>query len=160
MGRGGHGGCGDDHERERFIGGTGADPCHKELERQKRPLYYAMLLTLFFTVIQICAAKMADSVALLADALHHLVDVAMIIGALLAVDLSQGAGSGSLYYDSSGKRHHKPELWSGIINSLVLLGLCAWIIVTAVERLNEYNDQEHDGHHRLLRFGFGFRWPG
>ena len=67
----------------------GCGHSHTYNESQKKPLLYALLLTFVFVVAQIIAAAMANSLSLLADALHHLVDCIIVVTALLAVELTQ-----------------------------------------------------------------------
>lgn len=73
----------------------GDDACHghshgvPESDDQKKSLLYALVLTAVFVVAQIIVAVVANSLSLLADALHHLVDCVIVLTALLAIELSQ-----------------------------------------------------------------------
>lgn len=133
-------------DSESLLGGDSHGHSHARTEAHKRPLFFALVLTLVFTIAQIIAARIANSLSLIADALHHLVDAAMVVAALVAIELSQrDTARGHLYVDATnGHAHHFAELVAAVVNSVLLLGLSVGIIVEAAMRIEE-DETETDG---------------
>jgi predicted Co/Zn/Cd cation transporter (cation efflux family) len=81
---------------------------HKDVERKH--LMWTLGITLAFVVAEIITAAAANSLSLVADALHHLVDAVIIVTALLAVELVRRVepnhGIAQVYVDEAGNRHY------------------------------------------------------
>jgi len=124
----------------------GCGHSHTYNESQKKPLLYALLLTFVFVVAQIIAAAMANSLSLLADALHHLVDCIIVVTALLAVELTQRVPAESkfnrVYVDSDGHQHHYIELLFAVGNCAILVGMSLGVIIDAALRLEGHDHME------------------
>lgn len=127
-----HGSCGHSHTPHN--------------EAQKKPLLYALLLTFVFVVAQIIAAAIANSLSLLADALHHLVDCIIVVTALLAVELTQRVPAESkfnrIYVDSEGHQHHYIELLFAVGNCVLLVAMSLGVITDAALRLDDHDHME------------------
>lgn len=93
-------------------------------------LILAMLLTLGFAAVEAGVGLWAGSLALVADAGHMVNDAAA---------LALAAGAAWLARRPPSLRHSyglgRAEFFAALINSLGLLALVAWLVVTAIERL-------------------------
>lgn len=98
--------------------------------RGRRALGIALVLTLLLGVIQVGGAVVFDSVALIADAVHNLSDVAAIGLALAAAWLAGFPARGARTY---GLR--RAEILAALVNGLLLILLSAWIAWEAIGRL-------------------------
>ena len=71
-------------------------------------------VTVLFVVAEIIVAAIANSLALLADALHHLVDAVIVVTALLALELVRRVEPNNdfarVYVDEDGHRPGCPTL--------------------------------------------------
>ena len=128
---------------------------HKEVERQR--LIYTLALSMAFVVAEIIAAAIANSLSLLADALHHLVDAVIVVTALIAVELARRVSRDNelnrVYVDEDGNRHHFIELLVAMGNSILLASLSAGIIFDAILRLHGH--EEFEGVNSAIVIGVG-----
>ncbi|NCA69447.1 MAG: cation transporter [Sphingobacteriia bacterium] len=94
------------------------------------PLLLATLLTLGFAAVEATVGLWAGSLALVADAGHMLNDAAA---------LALAAGAAWLARRAVSARHSfgfgRAEFLAALINSAALLALVAWLVVSAIERL-------------------------
>lgn len=109
-----------DHHHHHHAPGTGAT------------LALATLLTLAFAGVEAGVGLWAGSLALVADAGHMLNDAAA---------LALAAGAAWLAKRPASARHSygfgRAEFIAALINSATLLALVAWLVVSAIERLQE-----------------------
>ncbi len=100
--------------------------------RRRRALWIALSANGAFLVVQVFAGIAFGSLALLADAVHMVSDVAALAIALVAAHLATAAPS---------RRHTyglvRAEVIGAQINTLLLLGAAAWIVYEAVQRLDD-----------------------
>ena len=89
-------------------------------------------LTVLVLVVEVVAALLTGSLALLADAGHMLSDTFGLAMALVAVTVAQRAGSPRRTFGN-----HRSEILAAGANGLVLLALCAVVVVSAVRRLGD-----------------------
>jgi len=90
----------------------------------------AGILTVFF-VIELTTALMIGSIALLADAGHMLTDlVAMFMGLTAVLLARHGPASAARTYG-----WHRAEVFTAVANAVLLLGVAAFILYEAFERL-------------------------
>ena len=94
------------------------------------PLFKALFFTLGFAVVEAVAGVMSGSLALFSDAGHMLTDSMALGLASLAAWLARKPPS---------KRHTyglvRLEILAALVNSLVMLGLIAYIVTEAIQRL-------------------------
>lgn len=90
----------------------------------------AMLLTLGFAAVEAGVGLWAGSLALVADAGHMINDAAALLLAAAAAWLAQPPPSPRHSYGLG-----RAEFIAALINSVGLLTLVVWLVVTAVERL-------------------------
>ena len=114
------------HGHDHTAGGAGV--------RHRRKLVLVLVLTVAVLVVQAVVAISTGSLALLADAGHMLSDSFGLVMALAAIAVAQrGAPAGS----PRTFGYHRTEILAAGANGLLLVGLCAWIVVSAVRRLGD-----------------------
>jgi cobalt-zinc-cadmium efflux system protein len=93
-------------------------------------LLAAAILSAFF-VVELVTALLINSIALLADAGHMLTDlVAMFMGLTAVLLARRGSTSAARTYG-----WHRAEVFTAVANAVLLLGVAAFILYEAVERL-------------------------
>ncbi|CAN3126761.1 Cation efflux system protein CzcD [Mycobacterium sp. smrl_JER01] len=116
-------GAGHDHSH----GGAGSGDT-----KVSRMVMAAAILTVFF-VIELTTALAINSIALLADAGHMLTDlVAMFMGLTAVLLARRGSTSPSRTYG-----WHRAEVFTAVANAVLLLGVAAFILYEAFERLGD-----------------------
>jgi cobalt-zinc-cadmium efflux system protein len=103
--------------------GAGADT-------QIRPLAVALVLILAFMAVEIAVGVVADSLALLSDAAHMLVDAAALGVSVWAARLALRPPRGGMTFG-----FRRAEILSAQANGLTLLVLGVLIVVEAIQRL-------------------------
>ena len=95
----------------------------------------AAVLAIFF-VVELSTALVIDSIALLADAGHMLTDLVALFMGLTAVLLAKhGPASAARTYG-----WHRAEVFTAVANAVLLLGVAAFIMYEAMERLGNAPD--------------------
>ena len=121
------------HGEYAALSDTEDDPAKREsqqrLSAQSR-LIIAMVLNLGYTLAELGAYYAFDSLAMLADAVHNLSDVASIVMAYKVEGIK--SASDRHRYTFGVKR---AEVLGGVLNGTVLLALCLYVICDAVPRL-------------------------
>jgi cobalt-zinc-cadmium efflux system protein len=98
--------------------------------RVSRMLIASAILTGFF-ILELTTALLINSIALLADAGHMLTDlVAMFMGLSAVLLARHGSASPSRTYG-----WHRAEVFTAVANAALLMGVAAFILYEAVERL-------------------------
>lgn len=93
-------------------------------------LIAAAILTVFF-IVELTTALLINSIALLADAGHMLTDlVAMFMGLSAVLVARHGRPSAARTYG-----WHRAEVFTAVANAALLIGVAAFILYEAVERL-------------------------
>ncbi|MCV7409819.1 cation transporter [Mycobacterium florentinum] len=95
-----------------------------------RMIMAAGILATFF-VIELATSLLINSLALLADAGHMLTDVVAVFMGLAAVMLAK-RGSTSPYRTYGW---HRAEVFTAVANAVLLVGVAAFILYEAIERL-------------------------
>ncbi|MGH1563629.1 cation diffusion facilitator family transporter [Mumia sp. DW29H23] len=111
----------------------GHDHAHGTPSAQHRPrLAFVLALTVLVLVVEVAAALLTGSLALLADAGHMLSDTFGLAMALVAVTVAQRVGSPRRTFGN-----HRSEILAAGLNGLVLLAVCVVVVVSAVRRLGD-----------------------
>jgi cobalt-zinc-cadmium efflux system protein len=114
--------------------GVGHDHNRRDT-RVRRMLIAAAVLTAFF-VVELTTALWINSIALLADAGHMLTDlVAMFMGLTAVLLARHGPASAARTYG-----WHRAEVLTAVANAVLLLGVAAFILYEAFERLGNAPD--------------------
>jgi cobalt-zinc-cadmium efflux system protein len=96
----------------------------------RRQLIVALVLLIAFMAFEVAAAVFANSLALLADAGHMLVDVGAIACSLLAINLAARPETGSHTYGLK-----RAEILAAAANAIALLVVAALVSFEAIVRL-------------------------
>jgi cobalt-zinc-cadmium efflux system protein len=103
--------------------------------RVSRMVIAAAILTAFFA-LELTTALAINSLALLSDAGHMLTDlVAMFMGLTAVLLARHGRASPKRTYG-----WHRAEVFTAVANAVLLLGVAAFILIEAVERLGDAPD--------------------
>jgi len=98
--------------------------------RSQKRLFWALLITGGFGVVELGGGLWANSLALISDAGHMFTDAAALLLALIANLIGQRPAT---YRQSYG--YGRAEVIGALINSLAMMALVVWISVAAVQRL-------------------------
>ena len=113
--------------------GSGHDHGHAAGRAQDRSrLRLVLLVTFSVAVVELVGALLSGSLALLADAGHMFTDTAGIVVALSASYVATIPASPRRTFG-----FHRAEILAALINAIVLLGLCGYLVLTGVRRLLE-----------------------
>ncbi len=103
----------------------------------RRRLWAVLAVTLTVLVIEVVGSLLSGSLALLADAGHMLTDSAAVAIALVASHLAS--------LPSSDRRTfglHRAEILAALVNAVVLVVLCVYLVVSAIGRLSDPHEVE------------------
>ena len=103
---------------------------HPELSRDDAPLGKAFLLNSFFAIIEVFGGLFANSLTLLADAGHMLLDASALGLSWFAVRLSRRQHSETHSYG-----YHRSQVLAAFVNALLLGARCGWIGFEAFSRI-------------------------
>jgi cobalt-zinc-cadmium efflux system protein len=112
-----------------------AQPHEHAREAGGRALGITLALTASFTVAELIAGLLTDSLALLADAAHMLSDSFSLGVALFAIWL---AGRPPTMRRTFG--YQRAEILAALFNGVTLVAISIWIFVEAAQRLSERPD--------------------
>jgi cobalt-zinc-cadmium efflux system protein len=105
-------------------------------ERHRGRLIAAFAVIAVFFVVEVVAAFATNSLALLSDAGHMLTDVVGIGMALAAISLAtRFERRRSTVTSPHTFGLYRLEILAAFVNSLLLFGLAAWVVIEAVRRL-------------------------
>lgn len=104
---------------------------HHGISNEKR-VFWALLLTIAFMVVEVIGGILSGSLALLADAGHMLTDAASLALASLAFRMGHRAPDQRRSYG-----YHRLQVLAAFLNGVTLFGIVTWIVVEAVHRLLE-----------------------
>jgi cobalt-zinc-cadmium efflux system protein len=99
---------------------------------QRRALWIALGLNAGALVVQVVGGLAFGSLALLADSAHLASDVAGLVVALVAAHLLTRPASGRNTYG-----YQRAEVLGAQLNAASLLGVTVWVVVAAVQRLQD-----------------------
>ncbi len=103
---------------------------HATASLTRRALWFALLLTAGFGVVEAIGGWLAGSLALISDAGHMATDAAAFVVALIAQRMSRRPPSRRASYG-----YARAEVLAAFVNALAMLALVIWIAVEAVQRL-------------------------
>lgn len=96
----------------------------------RRLLAISLCITAAVMIVQVVGSILSGSLALLADAAHMFTDSAALVIALIASTVAARPAD-----DRRTFGYQRAEVFGALINSVILLGLSAWVAVEAVQRL-------------------------
>lgn len=112
-----------DHAHGAGVGGVRGQANH-------RLLAISLSLTSLVMIVQIIGALLTGSLALLADAAHMFADASALVIALIASLVAARPANERNTYG-----YQRAEVFGALINAVILIVLCVWIAVEAVQRL-------------------------
>ncbi|KTS70073.1 cation transporter [Microbacterium testaceum] len=116
----------------------------------RRLLATALTLTASVLVVQIVGAILSGSLALLADAAHMFTDAAALVVALVATAIASRPAD-----DRRTFGYQRAEVLGALANGVILIVLCAWVGIEAVQRLLAPAEAEVEGGLMLVVAGVG-----
>ncbi|KAG9453065.1 hypothetical protein H6P81_005969 [Aristolochia fimbriata] len=122
----------------------------KENATSSRKLWGLISLSLFFMAVEIVGGVKANSLAVLTDAAHMLVDVAAYAVSLFSIRASGWHPTRSLSYG-----YFRAEVLGGLVSMLTVWLLCVFLIYEATERFL-HNEGKIDGRLMFCTATFGF----
>src|SRR5438105_11280678 len=107
---------------------------HAEAEHDshERRLLIVLALSGVYMLAEIVGGLMTGSLALLADSGHLLGDVLGLAMAVAAIRFARRPATAGKTYG-----FYRAEILAALINSVALIGVAAWILYSAWQRLNE-----------------------
>ncbi len=103
---------------------------HPRANGDERRLGFAFAVVVVFAAVEAVGGWLFNSLTLLADAGHMLLDASSLWLAWYALRLSRRAHDDRLTYG-----YHRFPVLAAFINGLTLLALCGWIVIEAIGRL-------------------------
>jgi len=111
----------------------------------RRLLTVSLVLTATVMLVQVVGALLTGSLALLADAAHMFTDASALVIALVAsIVASRPANDRNTY------GYQRAEVFGALANAVILIVLCVWVAVEAVQRLFRADEVEVAGGLMLL----------
>jgi cobalt-zinc-cadmium efflux system protein len=107
-----------------------ADHKHNHDQEHAEALRRAFVLIAAFVLVEAIGGWLSNSLTLLADAGHMFLDASALGLSWYAVQLSQRDHDAALSYG-----YHRFQVLAAFVNGLLLLGLCTFIVIEAVQRL-------------------------
>ncbi|MER5884764.1 cation diffusion facilitator family transporter [Streptomyces sp. NPDC001941] len=95
-------------------------------------LLWTIGISVTITLFQVVGSLLSGSLALLADAAHSLTDAVGVSLALGAVTLAQRAPTPRRTFG-----FFRVEIFSAVLNALLLVGIFVWVLITAIRRFSE-----------------------
>ena len=105
---------------------------HNHESESGRSLLLATLLNVFITVVEIIGGIMANSLALLSDALHNLSDTIAILLAYIAQKVSRRKSNEQKTFG-----YKRIEILAAFFNALLLIGISVFLVFEAIKRFND-----------------------
>ncbi|WP_123076738.1 cation diffusion facilitator family transporter [Streptomyces sp. ADI95-16] len=98
----------------------------------RKRLLWTICISVSITLLQVLGSVLSGSLALLADAAHSLTDAIGVSLALGAITLAQRAPTPRRTFG-----FYRVEIFSAVLNALLLLGIFVWVLYTAIGRFSE-----------------------
>lgn len=112
--------------------GHGHSHSHAPTDTPLRALLIVLGVTGTVFFAELIGGLITGSVALLADAMHMLSDAAGLIIAVVAIFIGRRAATAKATFG-----YRRVEVLAALVNAVTVLGISAWIVVEAFQRLSE-----------------------
>ncbi|MGJ4139198.1 cation diffusion facilitator family transporter [Corynebacterium evansiae] len=112
--------------------GHGHSHSHTPTDAPLRALLIVLGVTGTVFFAELIGGLITGSVALLADAMHMLSDAAGLIIAVVAIFIGRRAATAQATFG-----YRRVEVLAALVNAVTVLGISAWIVVEAFQRLSE-----------------------
>lgn len=111
--------------------GHGHDHAHVRTDNERR-LFWALMLTSSFMVVEVVGGVITQSLALISDAAHMLTDVAALVIALLAIKIGKKSSDSLRTYG-----YYRFEILAAAFNAVLLFLVALYILFEAYQRLSQ-----------------------
>jgi cobalt-zinc-cadmium efflux system protein len=122
--------AGHDRHDEGAHGHGGGHPHGHPTAGSERRVFWAMLLTGGFMLVEVAGGLISGSLALLADAGHMVTDFASLALAWAAFRVSRRPHDARRSYG-----YHRFQVLAAFVNGIALVAVVGWIVIEAVRRL-------------------------
>lgn len=102
----------------------------KEQQTSRKTLWFVLLITVFFTIVEIVGGLLSNSLALLSDSAHMISDVFALTLSLIASYLARRPPNQKFTFG-----YLRFEIVASFLNGLVLLVIAIGIFIEAIRRL-------------------------
>lgn len=127
------------HDHSHDSEHSGSCSHHNGVMKDEKRLFWAMLLTGSFMIVEIIGGVVANSLALLSDAFHMLTDLMSLILAWFAVKIAQKQSDQKRSYG-----YQRMEVLAAFINGFTMILVVGWICFEAIARLVEPHEVKAD----------------
>lgn len=104
---------------------------HRKIQQSsKKTLWWSLIITLFFTIVEFAGGILSNSLALLSDSFHMLSDVLALGLSMLAIFLASRAPTRRFTYGFL-----RFEVIAAFLNGLALVAISLWIFYEAIMRI-------------------------
>jgi len=108
-----------------------ASSCHSHLHLEySKPLTRALWIAFFFMILEVIGGWIANSLALLSDAMHLFLDVGALLLSIIAAYIARRPSTPHMSFG-----YHRAEILGALASSLSLWALSAILIYEAIKRL-------------------------
>lgn len=112
--------------------------CHHLPEHHSRAVQIALWIAFLFMIVEFVGGFVANSLALISDALHLFTDVGAFVLSLIAIRIAKWPSTPSMSYG-----YHRAEILGALASAVSLWVLSGFLIYEAVQRL--YHPPEVQG---------------
>mgnify|MGYP000927973019 CR=1 FL=1 len=105
-------------------------PRYTEIQEKKRVALYSVLAAIVITSLKVLAGWFTGSLGILSEALHSALDLMAAAITLMTVRIASKPADSQHHFG-----HGKFENLSALIQTLLLLVTCGWIVMEAINRL-------------------------
>lgn len=105
---------------------------HTDHDKSSRSLLFVTALNVLITIVEIIGGIMANSLALLSDALHNLSDTIAILLAYIAQKVSRRESN---EYKTFG--YKRIEILAAFFNAMLLIGISVFLVFEAIKRFSD-----------------------
>lgn len=97
---------------------------------QGKALNFALIIALIFMAVEVVGGLLANSLALLSDALHMFTDVGALLLSIIVLKITHRPPTAKMSYG-----YHRAEILGALASALSLWALCAVLIYESIHRL-------------------------
>jgi cobalt-zinc-cadmium efflux system protein len=108
------------------------DHGHQHLASNERRVFWALIITAAFMLVEVAGGLISGSLALLADAGHMLTDAIALLFSWIAFRMARNPAD-----DKRSYGYHRLQIVAAFVNGLTLVLVVGWIVIEAVRRIAE-----------------------
>ncbi|MBT4673898.1 MAG: cation diffusion facilitator family transporter [Rhodospirillaceae bacterium] len=108
------------------------DHGHQHQTSNERRVFWALIITAAFMLVEVAGGLISGSLALLADAGHMLTDAIALLFSWIAFRAARNPAD-----DKRSYGYHRLQIVAAFVNGLTLVVVVGWIVIEAVRRIAE-----------------------